>query len=351
MNSSDVLAFACREAVGAVFLWAAWAKLRAFGAFADGLARAFSGRSARIIAYSVISVESAVGVLLAAQVLTRVAAIVAAVVLSFFTAFLVLNVARRSVIPCNCFGMGSGRAIGVVDVFRNVGLVALASYGAVHPAGLSAVWVAAAVARTAGDLAQHPSGLVIVAVLAAQTFAIGMMLRSVPSKNARLDVARQPRLELPVNFRVPNFVLENRHGAAETFLDIVSRSSKTLFIFVGAACHDCVTMLREIADVEPRRLAAVVLVVNGSGPVDDEVQRFPNVLLEEDPSLALFFGMVRTPSSLLFDREGRVISAVQAGASDVARQLRIFVNSIEPQVGQGTRLEPVGAILTTAPEG
>lgn len=88
--------------------------------------------SARIVGWGLPFVELAVGLLLVIGLLTRAAAVVAAVMLAVFTAAVISVAVRGLSIDCGCFGGGGQVAAGTttygVEIARDVFLLLLAGW-------------------------------------------------------------------------------------------------------------------------------------------------------------------------------------------------------------------------------
>jgi putative oxidoreductase len=104
-------AVALRIAVGALFAWAAFAKLPDMGAFAQDVAnyRVLPAGSVAFVASALVGIELLAGALLVLGVYERPAAIVVSVLLAAFTVFVVQALLRGIDLRCGCFG-GDERA-------------------------------------------------------------------------------------------------------------------------------------------------------------------------------------------------------------------------------------------------
>jgi uncharacterized membrane protein YphA (DoxX/SURF4 family) len=113
-----------RCALGAVFIYAAYSKLRQ-----PWLLFALSIDSYRILpewgvlglARTLPWVELALGVLLAAGVWLRYVSVAATALLAFFFAVMLLQYVRGATIDCGCFGVGE--ALSMKTLARDLGLV------------------------------------------------------------------------------------------------------------------------------------------------------------------------------------------------------------------------------------
>lgn len=117
----DVIARVLAGAVGVVIAWAGANKVTDRGGWR-------SAAGAHGVPASVASVlpwvELCVGVCLVALPVNAVVLGVATLLLIVFTAWLAVQVAGKSTVPCNCFGSHSVRPPSARDVVRNAVLVA-----------------------------------------------------------------------------------------------------------------------------------------------------------------------------------------------------------------------------------
>jgi uncharacterized membrane protein YphA (DoxX/SURF4 family) len=102
---------ALRVALGALFVWAALAKLPDMAAFAQDVAnyRVLPAGTVAFVAASVVGIELLAGALLALGILERPAAIVVSVLLAAFSVFVAQALLRGIDLRCGCFG-GDARA-------------------------------------------------------------------------------------------------------------------------------------------------------------------------------------------------------------------------------------------------
>jgi hypothetical protein len=96
----------CRVVLGALFLWAAIAKLPDMAAFAQDVAnyRIVAPVLVPFVASAVVGIELLAGIALVTGWMARPAAIVIAVLLAVFTGFLTQALLRGIDLRCGCFG-------------------------------------------------------------------------------------------------------------------------------------------------------------------------------------------------------------------------------------------------------
>jgi uncharacterized membrane protein YphA (DoxX/SURF4 family) len=105
------IAAVVRVALGALFLWAAVAKLPDMAAFAQDVAnyRVLPAAAVPLVASAVVGIELLAGGLLVLGLFERSAAIVASILLAAFTLFVAQALVRGIDLRCGCLG-GDERA-------------------------------------------------------------------------------------------------------------------------------------------------------------------------------------------------------------------------------------------------
>jgi protein-disulfide isomerase/uncharacterized membrane protein YphA (DoxX/SURF4 family) len=122
-----------RLALGVIWIWAAWSKLRAPRQFVQAV-RAYDATPewlSKAIGYGLPVLEACLAILLILGIVVRMAAITSAVLFFVFLIGLIQAAARGIKLECGCFG-GGGATVGStsypLDILRDVGLLVLALY-------------------------------------------------------------------------------------------------------------------------------------------------------------------------------------------------------------------------------
>lgn len=121
-----------RLAVGIIWIWASWSKLRQPRDFLLAV-RAYDVTPewlSKAIAYGMPVLEFCIGILLILGLMVRLAAIVSAALFLVFLVGLVQAVARGLKLQCGCFGGGglSDQTQYTLDILRDIGLLVLSAY-------------------------------------------------------------------------------------------------------------------------------------------------------------------------------------------------------------------------------
>jgi peroxiredoxin/uncharacterized membrane protein YphA (DoxX/SURF4 family) len=117
---------------------------------------------------------------------------------------------------------------------------------------------------------------------------------------------------------VPEFSLSDLDGREITARDL--QGKKTLVAFWSATCPHCLTMIREIQEWDRQKGADepnLVLFSDGDAEEHREIGLKSPILLDKDYKTAAKFGMAGTPSAVLVNEEGKIISETAVGAPTI----------------------------------
>jgi len=123
--------------------------------------------------------------------------------------------------------------------------------------------------------------------------------------------------ELKIGEEIPEFELSEIRG--EAIGDDAIRGKKTLALFWGPDCPHCERMLPEVKKWEASANGEVQLVVFSTG--DEDKNRAMNlrspILMDEGNKVGNKLGMFGTPSAVLIDERGRIVSETAIGAEQI----------------------------------
>ncbi len=117
---------------------------------------------------------------------------------------------------------------------------------------------------------------------------------------------------------VPEFALQDVHGREITSKDF--QGKKTLVAFWSTTCPHCVSMVRDLQEWDRQKGADEPnLLVFSEGDVEDhkEIGLKSPILIDKDYETAEKFGMNGTPSAVLINENGKIISETAVGASNI----------------------------------
>src|SRR5215204_710994 len=124
---------------------------------------------------------------------------------------------------------------------------------------------------------------------------------------------RKPKIGEPL----PEFSLRNVRGSEVTEADL--RGTKTLAVFWSLTCPHCVAMINDLkAWDDSRREDDPKLIVFSDGSVEDhEEVGLDAIVLDSGYKTAAKLGMFGTPSAVMLDESGRVVSETGVGAANI----------------------------------
>ncbi len=117
---------------------------------------------------------------------------------------------------------------------------------------------------------------------------------------------------------VPEFSLEDLDG--RTFTNNDFKGETTLAVLWSTDCPHCVRMMSEIQEWEKSRSAddpKMVIFSEGDKDFHKELGLELPVLLEKGNNTAIELGMFGTPSAVLIDEEGRIVTETAIGAGNI----------------------------------
>jgi thiol-disulfide isomerase/thioredoxin/uncharacterized membrane protein YphA (DoxX/SURF4 family) len=117
---------------------------------------------------------------------------------------------------------------------------------------------------------------------------------------------------------VPEFSMKDVHGTEIT--SDYFRGKKTLVTFWSTTCPHCLNMIRDLQEWDKQKGADEPnLIVFSQGEVEDhkEIGLKSPIVLDEGYKTAEKFGMFGTPSAVLVNENGKIISETAVGAANI----------------------------------
>jgi peroxiredoxin/uncharacterized membrane protein YphA (DoxX/SURF4 family) len=116
----------------------------------------------------------------------------------------------------------------------------------------------------------------------------------------------------------PPFALNDIHGKeiTENYL----RGKRTIVAFWNPTCPFCVSMLDELREWDKARSADdpdLLLISSGDAAVHEKFDLNAPIVLDDEQKTAANFGMNGTPSAVLVDENGKIISETAVGAQKI----------------------------------
>ena len=117
---------------------------------------------------------------------------------------------------------------------------------------------------------------------------------------------------------VPEFTLDDREGQKIAFTDL--KGSPTLAAFWSTTCAHCLDMMEDMREWEQSRSAGdPKLVVFMDGELDEvkKIELTSPIVIDKGYKTAAKLGMWGTPSAVLIDENGRIVSETAIGAPNI----------------------------------
>ncbi len=167
----------------------------------------------------------------------------------------------------------------------------------------------------------NPDGTIASKVAAGDT-AIQEMIEKIKENGFDDELifieATQNGAEPTIGKEAPDFELEDLEGKQISSKDLAGK--KTLIAFWSATCPHCVNMLDELREwdkVKGQDEPNLILLSSGDEEAHKEFDLKSPILLEEKSETAQAFGMSGTPSAVMVNEKGKVVSEVAVGALNI----------------------------------
>jgi peroxiredoxin len=281
-------------------------------------------------------VELALAVALLPRASAWWGAVGALVLLLAFMVGIGVSVSKGRTPDCHCFGRLHSEPVGWRTVARNAVLVVLAAlvvwHGRSDPGASAVAWLGGLTAAQAIGLA---AGLVLVCAVAAQGWVILNLLRQHGRLLLRLDAlegasgqgqqapeVRAPAAGLPVGAVAPAFELPDLGGEPVSLDALRTAGKPVVLLFTDPGCGPCDALLSEVGEWQDAHADRITLAVISRGAVEANQakateHRMTTVLLQEGREVASRYQAHATPSAVVVQADGKIASAVAAGADAI----------------------------------
>jgi peroxiredoxin/uncharacterized membrane protein YphA (DoxX/SURF4 family) len=122
----------------------------------------------------------------------------------------------------------------------------------------------------------------------------------------------------PLGEKLPDFALEDVSGKSVTPKDLSGK--KTLLTYWSVNCSYCTAMLEELRNWDKTKgqdEPNLLLLSSGDKEKNQELDLQSPVVLDQDRKIAEKLGMQGTPSAILINEEGKIVSEVAVGAEQI----------------------------------
>src|SRR5262249_23585066 len=139
--------------------------------------------------------------------------------------------------------------------------------------------------------------------------------------------------ELAVGAAAPPFTLDDLDGAPVSLDQLRMAGRPVVLVFSDPQCGPCAGLLPDLVAWEAAHAARVTLALISRGSRDANRRRgaaaLQHALLQHDREVARAYGAHATPTAILVRADGRVGSALAAGATAIRRLVTDVVGSAE----------------------
>ncbi len=261
------------------------------------------------------------------------AAVGALVLLSIFSAGMIVQIVRGNTPDCHCFGQLHSEPVSKKSLVRNLIFM-------VPPVVLIVVGRAGQ-GLPISQMTRETIQLYLLGTAVLMLGAILMHLRSLAKKQdeilkridavevghrddheVRRDDAGDPRDGLPIGAPLPVFELTLLHGGAVRTDSFGENRRPTLLLFVNPACGPCRALMPKAAEWAVEFAGKVDLRIVSTGTPEENEEAFEidseiAVLLQQDREFANAVGGLWNPSGLLVSADCRIASHIAAGDSAI----------------------------------
>jgi thiol-disulfide isomerase/thioredoxin len=317
-----VIALACRLLLAAVFVVSAVSKLRdaagARQAIEDfGLPRPL----VRPIAAALPIVELGLGVLLVvADPAATLGAVGSLLLLSAFTATIVLNLLRGRQVDCHCFGRLSGGPAGWRTVTRNAVLLLLAAVPLRDAGGMPSL-PAAADDYTAAELGTTAVLVVMSACIVVLALLLQTLVRRYGGVLLRLE-ALESHVGLAAPAPAPSFALPDLDDELVALTDVLAAGRPALIAFISPTCHLCGELIPDLERWQTDPDEPMSVVVISTGNVRDNRDKIGvgsqlRVLLQDIQVTETAWGVTGTPAAVFVSADGALVGTPAYGIEPI----------------------------------
>lgn len=271
----------------------------------------------------IIELAIAIGLLFSAT--AWLSALAAVLVLGIFVVAISINLAQGKTHECHCFGQIYSRPLGWSTLVRNV-LFALAAGVVIWNGPAFQPNLVSTISQAVAGLDTWQLVILIVGVIAAAGFLL---------QRRQAMPAEQPPEHptgLPIGTPAPDFELPDYDGGRTSLPQLLALGKPVLLIFTNPKCGPCISLFKEISDWQTAHNDQLTIALITLGTIKDNFvnvarNRLGQVLLQEKKEVASLYGANLTPTAVLIDTDGRILSDVAAGGDEIRTLLESHVEN------------------------
>lgn len=363
MDSAILIA---RVGLAAVFLVAGAGKL----ADLPGSRQAVAGfgvprRLANLSGTLLPLVEMVLALLLLLPLTAWCGALGAAALLVLFLAGMARSMIRGEAPDCHCFGQIHSEPVGWPTIARNGGLLVVALFAA-SPGPRQ-------IAPGIGDWTSHlTTGETVLAFLilgvAVLVVGQGIVILETVRQNGRLLVRLDtlvttlaeggvavsgprpasvaPPAGLLVGSSAPAFALPDLSGQTVALETILATDRPAMLVFTSPDCAPCNALMPDLGRWQAEYSEDLAITIISRGTVEENRKKsaehgLQNILLQELRELEMAYGVNGTPSAVVVETDGRIVSELATGADAMLRLLNRALSGLLVAPATATQSAPL----------
>jgi len=272
-------------------------------------------------------------------------AVGAAALLVLFLAGMARSMIRGEAPDCHCFGQIHSEPVGWPTIARNGGLLVVALFAASPGPRQTAPGIADWTSHlTTGETVLAFLILGVAVLVVGQWIVILEAVRQNGRLLVRLDTLvttlteggvavsgpRPPSVAppdgLPVGSSAPAFALPDLSGQTVALETILATDRPAMLVFTSPDCAPCNALMPDLGRWQAEYSEDLAITIISRGTVEENRKKsaehgLQNILLQELRELEMVYGVNGTPSAVVIETDGRIVSELATGADAMLRLL------------------------------
>jgi uncharacterized membrane protein YphA (DoxX/SURF4 family)/thiol-disulfide isomerase/thioredoxin len=249
---------------------------------------------------------------------TRPSAFAALLMLSVFVIAISVNLARGRTHDCHCFGQLHSRPLGWPTLMRNL----IFALGAGVVLWQTQIRPGLSIFATVAQLGYFQWLLLLAGVV-----AVTGILTYLYWRQQRLLLKTPAALQgLPLDSIAPAFELDAYTGGKTSLAQLLAYGKPLLLIFTNPTCGPCVVLFKEIKEWQESHSDQLTIALISFGTIKENFVNVARnglgqVLLQQEREVAASYGANVTPTGVVVNVHGRIVSPLAAGADEIRKLL------------------------------